>query len=164
MLRLRMTMTLEQLKARYETLAKKHSLPLFKELNEQFEIERIEHETDMLLRVVRKLAMDKVVEVLRFVEALLNPTNSAPSFMMFARAITAEQRKKLESLYEPLMKLELTSLDCELFYREETEAALIRDVHKQWNGISETVRSVTSSLQATFDKKSSEKKERNYFG
>ena len=72
--------SLEELKKDYLILQKKYKMPSFKELNEEFDIEKAaEHETDCLIREIRKAIMDKVIAYLRFVEMLLNPSN-APMF------------------------------------------------------------------------------------
>jgi len=69
-------MDLEQLKKDYSAYEKKYKLPSFKELNESFEIEKIERQSDILLRIVRVIMMEKVIATQRFVESLLNPANA----------------------------------------------------------------------------------------
>ena len=65
---------LKKLKENYSIIQKKHSLPKFEELNENFFIEKLaEVETDLLIREVRRLMGDKLVNYMRFVENLLNP-------------------------------------------------------------------------------------------
>ena len=53
-------LTLEELKKEYEKLKKKHNLPIFKGMNEDFEIEKLqEKETELLLREVRRIMIEK---------------------------------------------------------------------------------------------------------
>ena len=54
-------MELNDLRNDYSKLEVKHILPSFKELNESFEIDKIDKESDALLRVVRKVMMEKIV-------------------------------------------------------------------------------------------------------
>ena len=54
-------MELKDLKKEYGKLEKKHKLPSFKEVNETFEIDKIENESDCLVREVRKIIMDKII-------------------------------------------------------------------------------------------------------
>jgi hypothetical protein len=49
---------LSKIKKEYSVLEKKYDLPSFEELNQNFEIEKIEHESDCLIRVFRKMAID----------------------------------------------------------------------------------------------------------
>ena len=80
--KLRIESSLEKLKKDYEKLQKKYKLPSFQQLNEEFEIERIaEHETDILLREIRKAITEKAVAFLRFLEFLIN-FSAAPFFLL----------------------------------------------------------------------------------
>ena len=69
-------MELKDLKKEYSDLAEKYKLPSFKELNENFEIEKIDKDTEILLRDVRKVMMEKIVNSLGFLEMFLNPMNA----------------------------------------------------------------------------------------
>ena len=54
--------SLAEFKKEYEKLQKKYKLPVFDDLNRDFEIERVyERETDFPMREIRKVMMDKVL-------------------------------------------------------------------------------------------------------
>ena len=69
-------MGLKELKKKYADLSKKYKLPNFVNLNEDFEVEKIERDTDLLLKAIRKVMMEKIVNSMSFLEMLLNPVNS----------------------------------------------------------------------------------------
>ena len=82
--------SLEDLKKDYEKLKSKYALPSFKELNEEFDIEKAaEQETECLIREVRKLIMEKVIAYLRFIEMLLNPSNAPMFFFALVKGLTS---------------------------------------------------------------------------
>src|SRR3989338_7156200 len=88
-------MGLEKLKREYERLEKKHKLPSFRELNEDFHIEKIaESETDILIREVRKFVGDRLANYMRFVENLLNPVNAPMFIFSFIKLMEPEDKKR----------------------------------------------------------------------
>ena len=64
--------SLDDLKKAYERLRQKYKLPLFGEMNNDFEIEKLqERETETLSREIRRAMMDKNVAYLKFTEILI---------------------------------------------------------------------------------------------
>lgn len=155
---------LNVLKEEYERERKKHNLPTFRQLNEEFEIERIaDHETDMLLREVRKAITEKAVAFLRFLELVLNPTN-AP-FFMFAvlKNLSASDKKLVEEIYQKLCEFEIKAISLDMEYNEKSEAEFIKDALKKWQSMHKEMRELGEVISKAWHA-SSEKKERNYFG
>ena len=73
---------LSRLKKQYSILQKKYKLPEFSKLNEDFEIEKLqEHETDFLLREIRRTVVEKISIILKFIEIIINPSESSPAFI-----------------------------------------------------------------------------------
>ena len=60
-------MELDKLKKEYSILKEKYKLPSFKEMDENFEIHKIERESNVLLKNVRKIMMEKIVSSLGFI-------------------------------------------------------------------------------------------------
>ncbi len=152
------------LKANYEKEKKKHKLPTFQQLNEEFEIERVaDHETDMLLRDIRKAITEKAVAFLRFLELVLNPTN-AP-FFMFAilKNLTAPDKKLIEGIYQKLCEFEIKAISLDMDYNEKSEAEFIKYASKQWQSMHNEMKELGEVISKAWHT-SSEKKERNYFG
>lgn len=155
---------LDTLKENYEKLKGKHNLPSFSQLNEEFEIERVaDHETDMLLREIRKAITEKAVAFLRFLELVLNPTN-AP-FFMFAilKNLTASDKKLIEEIYQKLCEFEIKAISLDMGYNEKAEAEFIKDALKKWQGMHSEMKELGEVISTAWHA-SSEKKERNYFG
>lgn len=119
-------MELNDLKNKYECVAKNYSLPGFDELNDEFEIERIDRESYTLLRFVRKVMMDKIVGYVRFIEMLINPSQAPFAFMHFSKGMTDVEIKILQGIYQKFIELELDGLKSEFDYSEKNEAESIK--------------------------------------
>lgn len=155
---------LENLKKEYGKLEKKYNLPSYKELNEEFDIEKVQElETDTLLREVRKVIMDKVVSYLRFTELLLNPSNAPLFFFAILKGIDSSDKKILDEIYTRLGRLEIQVIDVDNDYSEAREAEFILHVFKEWKEVKDGMRTVSRALQRGWEKKT-EKKEKSYLG
>ncbi|MBI2451525.1 hypothetical protein HYV50_00435 [Candidatus Pacearchaeota archaeon] len=156
-------MDLKDLKKDYEKLQSKYKLPRFEELNENFEIEKIERNSDGLLRVIRKIMMEKIVNSLGFIEMLLNPMNAPRMYFSYIKAMNGEDRKSIENIYENLSKVSLFSLEREIDYNEKGEAELIKTISKTWQELKPDFRKILDNLKAPSNVLA-KKGERSYFG
>src|SRR3989344_3720844 len=121
-------MELKDLKVNYGKVEAKYKLPSFKELNENFEIDKIDRESDTLLRVIRKVMMEKIVNSLGFLEMLLNPMNIPRMYLPFMKAMNFDDKKIIEKIYSEFSDLSMSSLESEVDYQEKMEAELIKKI------------------------------------
>jgi len=154
---------LTELKQKYEELKKLYNLPSFKQLNENFEIERIaKKETELLVREIRWRLSGKIEAAMRFLELFLNPT-TAPLFILSAlKGIGTETRKIIEKTYNELVELQIVSLNLDLSYDEKNEAKFIKDVAQRWSALSSDIKEVNRALSEALHLK--EKTKKDYFG
>ena len=157
---------LENLKNQYEKLKQKYKLPAFSQLNEDFEIEKLqEHETEFLLRGVRRCMMEKVMAVMRFFELILNPViaeSPAPMFIFaILKEIKPEIRKLTEQIYKEFAIYDVLSVNLDIDYNEKEEAKFVSDIAARWKQLKDDLKKVTKSLSTTW--KESEK-EKSYVG
>lgn len=154
---------LARLKQEYEKLRKLYSLPSFKQLNEDFDIERIARkETELLAREVRWRISERIASAMKFIELFLNPA-AAPLFILSAlKGIGAETRKLIEKAYHELVELELASLNLDLEYDEKSEAKFIKDVVQRWPALRSSIKQVNKALSEALRLKGKTKKD--YFG
>jgi len=155
---------LDTLKKDYKKIQKKHNLPDFERLNEDFYIEKIsETETDYLVREIRKYMSEKFSHYLRLVEAILNPTNVPLFVFSIVRIITKEEREKLVDIYKKLSKIEVELLEIDLKFSEEKEADFVNNSYKIWLEIKKDMLSVVDVIKKNWDNKS-ESISKGYFG
>src|SRR3989344_4012842 len=112
-------MEIAELKRDYDALAKKYKLPSFDEINEDFEIGKIDRDCGTILRSVRKMMMEKIVNSMGFTEMLLNPVNAPRIYFGYLKNMTQEDRDITEKLYKTLAELSVDSLECEIVYSEK---------------------------------------------
>ncbi len=154
-------MELKELKKIYEILSRKYKLPSFKELNEDFDIEKIDKESDILLKVVRKIMMEKIINALGFLEMLLNPSNAPRMYIPFLSSMTMDDRKEIDSMYDVLAKLSLSVVLLETKYEEKKEAIAIRSIYDSWQGLKNKLESLVRKIERP---SMQQKKEKSYFG
>ncbi len=152
----------DELKKMYADLAKKYKFPSFKELNEDFEIYKAGKDKDCLLRSVRKVMMDKIVNAMGFLEMLLNGVNVPRMYLPYLRTATLEDRKTMEKIYSILAELSILSLQLEINYSEREEADLIKRISSTWRAIRPEFKKIMENVHKPSVDTS--RKDRSYFG
>ena len=132
---------LETLKKDYKELQEKHSLPSFKELNEDFNIEKAtEVEVDLLIREIRRFVADKLANYMRFIEAILHHVNVQKWFCSIIKALETQEKDKLTEIYKKLSKNELRLIELDIQFSEEKEANFIKDSCEMWQDMKKGIR------------------------
>jgi hypothetical protein len=153
-----------EMKKQYEKLRKKYKLPIFKELDENFDIGRVsEKDTNTLLREIRKSLIDKVIAYFKFIEMMINPGNSSLFFFSLVKGLASKEKRVLERLYEKLGEMEIDVIELDARYSEKDEAEFIKKVNKEWKTVSEELIKLVEVLRRNWRQKSS-KNDRGYFG
>ena len=153
----------KELKKKYSILMNKYNLPGFKELDEEFDILKIDSNSETLLREVRKLMILKFSAVLNFIELILNPTNGSMFHMFLVKGINNFDKKIMDNLFERLGEIELNSFKLDINYSEESEAEFIKSKFEIWQEIKPELTKILDSLQDNWNK-TAYKKEKSYFG
>jgi len=155
---------LDEFKKKYEALRKKHGLPSFSELAEDFNIERASDiETDYPIREIRKFIADKMFNYLRFVEALLNPSNVPMYVFSIVKTLGADEKKKLSEIYAELAKLEMEIMEIDLNFSEKGESDFIKSSFKAWQAMKKDLLKIVGTVKKNWDSKS-ETEKKGYFG
>ena len=155
---------LETLKQEYKKIQKKYELPEFDSLNEEFYIEKVaEIETDFLLREIRKMVSDKLVNYLKFFEMFVNPA-TAPVFVhSIIKTLDNESKQTIQNIYKKLSKREVELIELDLNYKEEKEAEFIKSVVEDWKEIKKDLTKVIEFINKGWDEKI-KGNSKNYFG
>lgn len=146
---------LELLKERYLELQKKHNLPSFQELNKEFGIEKTEIEKfDILIREIRKYVADKLLNYLKFIETILNPSNASMVIFSIIKTLGADEKQKLTEVYKKLAKTELDLIELDISFNEEKEAEFINKNYLLWKELSRELMIVIAKVKENWDKES----------
>ena len=124
---------LESLKKQYKELKKKHDLPEFSELNELFDIEEVDIETEFLLKKIRITISEKLTAYIRFIEIILNPSNAPIFFFKLVKKLDGDDKENLANIYEILSNFELENISLDLDYSEKKEAEFITNTYDTFN-------------------------------
>ena len=155
-------MELNYLKKEYKKLAEKYKIPKFEDLNRDFEIDKFDKNTDFLLRAVRKMMMEKIVNSINFLEMLLNPVNIPRMYLPYIKTMNVDDKKIIDEMYGILAQLTLMSLDLEIENSEKGEAELIGRVFKEWQGLKPNFKRIVGNIKKP--KEFVNKREAGYFG
>lgn len=155
---------LDKLKKEYEKLRKKYSLPSFEDLNEDFEIEKLqERETETLSREIRRAMAEKNVAYLKFAEMFMNPSNAPMFFLALVKSLDTEEKKLLEELYLELGKYEIKNISLDNEYDEKRDIAFIKKFYKDWQAIKKKLDRILNSIEKAWERKV-ERKDKGYLG
>ena len=139
---------LEELKQEYKKLQEKHGLPDFGDLNREFYIEKIaESETDFLFREIRKFIADKIYNYMRLIETIINPSNSPAFIFSFIKTLTAEDRKKLNEIYERLSETYFEIIKMDIETSEKKDADFIKTSYSFWMKIKKELMPILEKMK-----------------
>lgn len=154
---------LETIKEKYEEAKSKHNLPNFEQMNDDFDISKIECDTETILRDVRKAIISKFSSWLTFIETLINPSGGTMFHMYLVKSIGEKERKILSEIFSELGEIEIQAIELEIQYDEKKEAEFVNINFKKWQEMKKPLLEITGSLKDNW-KKETIKKEKSYFG
>ncbi|HLC86854.1 MAG TPA: hypothetical protein VJH65_01090 [Candidatus Nanoarchaeia archaeon] len=145
---------LKEMKKDYAEFQKKYNLPSFEKLNEYFSIEKAaDYETDFLLREIRKHVADRLQNYMRFIEALLHPTDVPIFIFSIIKSLGTGDMEKLVELYKELAKMNLKLIKLDISYSEQKEAELIKESYKLWEKIKNETLDILKVVEKNWDSK-----------
>jgi len=124
---------LKQLIAEYPALQATYTLPSLSDLNKDFELDKIEYESEFVLRTIRKGMLEKLINALNFFDMLLNPPQAPRMYLPFLQTMSVQDKQVIEQLYGAFGQISLDCLSLELRYVEEQEAKMILRIAQCWN-------------------------------
>jgi len=152
-----------EIKEKYEKLVKKHDLPSFEEINNDFDITKIDSDSETLIRDVRKAITAKFSSILSFVEVLLNPTSGSMFYMFLVKGVNGEEKEILNNLFAKIGAMDIEAITLDIVYSEEKEAEFIKSSFEDWRRIQKDLMKVVDKLKENWQK-TAIKKDRSYYG
>lgn len=158
-------MRIAEFKKLYDELKKEYSLPVFEEMNSNFDIGKIRRDSGNLLRDIRRVMIEKIVYYIRLVELMINPSQASPIMLMLLKEISSEDRKTMDSVLNSFVELEIEAHKLDVIPSDSEEAKLVNKVYSVWNKSKQEVLSLVKILERNHGKKPqvSNKKGRDYF-
>ncbi len=152
------------LEKEYNEFKKKHKLPDFEKLNNEFELSSYKDiDPRFLLRNIRRKLIDRVASILRFLENIIHPINSSVIVMNEIKYFDDAKLNKVNIIIKKLMLLERQSLNIDLDLNEAEDAAFIDVFFKEWFDIKKELKDIAIILRDSWKEEEKTDTE-NYFG
>ena len=147
----------------YTELAEKHSLPNFKKIAEDFDIEKIqEKESTFLIREVRRIINEKITAYIHLFETLINPTSPPMFVFSILRNISTEDKETIKKIYKALSRTQIEVMKLDTIYNEADEIKFINETFIVWQELKQTIYKLIERFESSFEEDDSTKK-RSYF-
>lgn len=151
------------IKKHYQELAKKHKLPDFGKLNQEFEIVNIE-ETSFLLRSILSRIGERIEFFLGTLGEMLHPDSSNIYSIQEYRFFEESERKRLFDIYRMLMSYSRNSIEVSLMCNEKEEAKLINDLFNEWEALKPELIKYFRKMKVSWKMDTESKEDVGYLG
>lgn len=152
-----------EVKKKYEELARKHSLPSFESINNDFELTSIKDETEFLLREIRRKISEKLESFTEILNCIVQPDTSV-SDMHECSILDEEEREKAIALFKKLMFFERYSVEASINEDDKKTSKFISDFWKEWPNIKSEFLWVILKLKESWLRETDIKTDVGYLG
>lgn len=137
----------------YEKVRLKYSLPSFKEISEDFNIEKIDDkEPDFLIRDIRRAINEKLSAYMHFFESMINPASSSIFLFSMLRGVSDSDKSKMKEIYEQIARIQIDFMKLDLVYDEKKEADFVKRVFLIWQKMKFDILALVDNFGVNFDK------------
>ncbi len=147
----------------YELLKKKYNLPELKELDREFFIGKLEDTTLPLRCLIHKI-LERTDLVYKTLSDIVQPSESSLSSMYEAEVFSDDEKKRVFELMKKLAYLHRDLIIKDFEYSDDTAAAAINKVFKEWKAMKKDVLGILERLRDSWNNESKSKTVEGYFG
>jgi hypothetical protein len=151
------------LKEKYIGLRKKYSLPDYKSLNQEFDIEDINSDSELILVKIRIKMYEKIDSYAKLIESMLQPDSNLTSLYEI-HYMTDEQKENAYALFKRLVKITRYSNLVSVDNKEDENAQFIKEAYKEWSAIKKDVKNHIKRLVNVWKRETDIKDDLSYFG
>jgi hypothetical protein len=151
------------IKEKYNQLKKKYSLPSYDDLNQEFNLEDINAESELVLQNVRRKIYEKIDYYAELIESVLQPESSLAN-MYEAHYTEDDEKNKAYSIFKRLLYILRYSKLVALDNNEEENAKFINEVHSEWNSTKKDIKYLIKRLLEIWKIESDIKEDLSYMG
>lgn len=147
----------------YEPLRKKYNLPSFEELDSEFEIGVIEHET-WVLRNIGKNMFDKLEMTMDIIEKILQPDTNSYVDLYECKFFSGSEKDELFALLKHLMHAYRELLELEFINNEKAHADFIKHFFPEWLQVKKALLPFITKLKSVWKEDKRHKEKLEYLG
>tara|TARA_Y100000034_G_C6807165_1_gene362509 strand:- start:273 stop:728 length:456 start_codon:yes stop_codon:yes gene_type:complete len=151
------------MKKQYNELRKKYTLPTYKELNNNFELDYIEDEY-FLIRTIRRRIHEKIVFFARLFERIIFPNQAIMIEIYESKFFSEKEKKDLINSYEELLELDRKALSLNISSEDKKEAEYIKLVSKKLPNLIKKSQFILTKLDSSWKDKKTDLTKNHYFG
>lgn len=148
---------------KFEKLQKLYSLPVWKELDHEFEVHTIENDNFLLREIIKKMD-DRLDSFTQLIENILSPDAGSLSDICEVRCFSESDKTKFFELFKKLKFFRLLFYETNLTRDEKKEAHAINDFFGAWVDLKKELIPIVSELQSCWIKESEPEELNEYFG
>jgi hypothetical protein len=146
----------------YEAIKKKYSLPELNELDKEFYIGKLE-DTPFILRSIIMKMLERLEYIIKMLNSVIQPENSFTD-MYEAESLSDDEKKNAFELLKKTAYYHRELLMRDFDYSDDTAAALILKVFKDWKEIKKDFLRILDKMKESWKSQTKSKIEENYFG
>ncbi len=146
----------------YERLRKGTKLPVYAQLNEEYDLDTIPHDTTRPAREIAKKLFERTDSFRKIIEGLLQPEGLAE--MQEASGLTPIMTEEIAAILRALMRIDRELLTTELANSEEAYLTFIARSHPVWMVLKERLRPIMAALEACWTQANGTKNDLRYLG
>ena len=147
----------------YSELRKRHKLPEFREIDNEFEISDLE-ETNFLLRAIVRRIAEKLDFYSTMLEEILQPDTSNLYAMHEIRYFNENEKKQMYELYTKLMNFNRQSIEVSLSRNEREEADFVGSMFNEWKNLRQDLLKYAKKMRASWKTEADIKEDLGYLG
>ncbi|MEM3374221.1 MAG: hypothetical protein QXE31_03285 [Candidatus Woesearchaeota archaeon] len=151
------------LKKKYSELQKKYNLPDYNLINQEFDIEDINEESDLILQKIRLKIYEKIAFYSEMFENILQPESSLAD-LYEAHYIEESTKNSAYSIYKKLIKILRKSSLVSLNNSEQENAKFIIESYNEWNNLKSEIEKHLKRRLTLWEKETDIREDLSYFG
>ena len=151
-----------KIESQYSELGKKHSLPPFSYMEQDFDLHEIDCEV-LTAKDIRKVVSEKMDHVAKLLEEVLQPDTHIASIYE-SKALDEDEKKQAFSTYRKLMKLYRKASELSISSVESEDAAFVREAFDFWSNSREDIKKIMRRLQESWESDIEQQDSQAYFG
>ena len=148
---------------KYRELSKKHTLPPFEEINNEFEVSLIEHDAFLLRSIIQRI-IERMDFFSVLMESILQPDTGNLYSMHECKFFDDRQKEKVLEIYNRLMFLNRSAVELSLEKKEDKEAEFISTFMGEWKDIKKELAPIVQVMKGSWKNNILVKEELEYLG
>ena len=153
----------KQIEAQYNELKKRHKLPEFREIDNEFEISDLE-DTNFLLRAVIRRIAERLDFYATVLQETLQPDTSNLYAMHETRFFDEDEKRQMYNLYTTLMNCNRQSIEVSLGHNEKEDADFINNIYNDWKEFKQELLKYVNKMKASWKIEKDIKEDLGYLG